>query len=88
MQLQRTFLVSLLLALLGGTSIATAQTGEFGGQVPGRIVHDGWEMQDRLQRERSAAQTKSTSSGPSSDQTSSVRSKIDVKTTNGTKTRD
>jgi hypothetical protein len=45
--------------LLGSTSMAPAQTGEFAVQVPGSVVHDGWELQDRLQNARSGAPAKS-----------------------------
>jgi hypothetical protein len=39
-------------SLLGSTISAVAQTGEIGGQVPGRVVHDGWNLQDYLQNLR------------------------------------
>ena len=39
-------------SLLGLTLSAVAQTGEFGSPVPGRVVHDGWALQDYLQNLR------------------------------------
>ena len=39
-------------SLLGSTISAVAQTGEFGSPVPGRVVHDGWALQDYLQNQR------------------------------------
>ena len=39
-------------SLLGSTISAVAQTGEFASQVPGRVVHDGWALQDYLQNLR------------------------------------
>jgi hypothetical protein len=36
-------------SLLGSTISAVGQTGEFGSPVPGRVVHDGWALQDYLQ---------------------------------------
>jgi hypothetical protein len=44
--------------VLGSTLIATAQTGEFPLQVPGSVVHRGWEIQDQAQAARSAAPTR------------------------------
>jgi hypothetical protein len=40
-------------SLFGSTLMAAAQTGEFAVQVPGPVVHDAWEIQDRLQDARS-----------------------------------
>ena len=45
-------------SLLGSTISAVAQTGEFGSPVPGRVVYDGWELQDRLQNARNGTPTK------------------------------
>jgi len=39
-------------SLLGLTLSAVAQTGEFGSPVPGRVVHDGWALQDYWQNQR------------------------------------
>jgi hypothetical protein len=89
MRSRGTFVIILSLVVLGWTSIAIAQTGEFGGQVPGRVVHDGWEMQDRLQRERSMTPAKSTTrTGRSYGEINSERSKGGFKATNGNKTSD
>ena len=51
----------LIASLLGSTLTAVAQTGEFAGQVPGPIIHNAWEMQDRFQNARSGAAAKSVS---------------------------
>src|SRR3984893_12628899 len=44
----------LIASMLGSRLMAAAQTGEFPLQVPGSVVHRGWELQDRLQAARSA----------------------------------
>jgi hypothetical protein len=49
----------LIASLLGSTPVATAQTGEFAGQVPGPIIHDAWELQDQIQNARSGTPAKS-----------------------------
>src|ERR1700676_3880384 len=51
----------LIASMLGSRLMATAQTGEFPLQVPGSVVHRGWELQDRLQEPRSGTPTKSPS---------------------------
>jgi hypothetical protein len=53
MRAQITLPAILLVSLLGSTISAVAQTGEFASPVPGRVVHDGWELQDQLQNARS-----------------------------------
>ena len=45
-------------SLLGSTPMATAQTGEFASQVPGSVVHAGWELQEHLQNVRSGTSAK------------------------------
>jgi hypothetical protein len=49
----------LIASMLGSRLMATAQTGEFPLQVPGSVVHRGWEVQDQLQDARSGTPTKS-----------------------------
>jgi hypothetical protein len=39
-------------SLFGSTIPAVAQTGEVGYPTPGRVVHDGWSLQDYLQNLR------------------------------------
>jgi hypothetical protein len=51
-------------SLLGSTISAVAQTGEFASPVPGRVVHDAWEMQDQLQNARSGTPGKPVSPPP------------------------
>jgi hypothetical protein len=48
-------------SVLSSTRMATAQTGEFPLQVPGAIVHRGWEIQDQLQDARSGTPARSAS---------------------------
>jgi hypothetical protein len=47
--------------VLGSTRMATAQTGEFPLQVPGSVIHRGWEIQDQFQDARSGKPTRSAS---------------------------
>jgi hypothetical protein len=47
--------------VLGSTLTATAQTGEFPLQVPGSVVHRGWEIQDQVQDARSGTTARSAS---------------------------
>jgi hypothetical protein len=62
MRIQITLPAILIAAsLLGSSPMATAQTGEFAGQVPGPIIHNAWEMQDRFQNARSGTAVKSVS---------------------------
>jgi hypothetical protein len=77
----------LIASLLGSSPMATAQTGEFAGQVPGPIVHDAWEIQDQLQRARSGTDVKSVSrSARSYDGSNSAKpAAAGVITTNATK---
>jgi hypothetical protein len=56
----------LVASLLGSTIPAVAQTGEFGSPVPGQVVHDGWELQDRFQNARSGTPAKPVSPPPAS----------------------
>jgi len=51
----------LIASVLGSTLMATAQTGEFALQVPGSVVHRGWEIQDQLQDARSGTPARSVS---------------------------
>jgi hypothetical protein len=51
----------LFASLLGSTISAVAQTGEFANPIPGQVVHDGWELQDRLQNMRSGMPAKQVS---------------------------
>jgi cell division septation protein DedD len=53
MRAQIAYSAILAASVLGSTLTATAQTGEFPLQVPGPIVHRGWEIQDQLQDARS-----------------------------------
>ena len=77
----------LIASLLGSTLMAAAQTGEFATQVPGSVVHDGWELQDRLQNARSGAPAKSVSqTARDYDRSNSAKPIADgVTTANGTK---
>jgi hypothetical protein len=53
MRVQIAFLAILFAFLLGSSFMATAQTGEFASPVPGSVVHNAWELQDRFQNARS-----------------------------------
>jgi hypothetical protein len=46
-------LAALIASLSGAAPMAAAQIGEFPLQMPGPIVHRGWELQDEAQRARS-----------------------------------
>jgi hypothetical protein len=59
MRVQSSLPAILISSLLGSSHMATAQTGEFATQVPGPIVHNGWELQDQLQNARSGTAVKS-----------------------------
>jgi hypothetical protein len=61
MRVQIAYPAILTAFVLGSTLMATAQTGEFPLQVPGAIVHRGWEIQDQLQDARSGTPAKSVS---------------------------
>jgi hypothetical protein len=80
----------LVLSLSGSTISAVAQTGEFGSPVPGQVVHDGWELQDRLQNARSGAPARPVSRPPASadrygDSNFVKPATGGITTTNGTK---
>jgi hypothetical protein len=60
--LQAIFIAS----LLGPTISAVAQTGEFAGQVPGRVVHEGWSLQDYLQNLRNGTPAQPANPPPAS----------------------
>lgn len=49
----------LIFLLLASSTITLAQTGEFAGQVPGPIVHEGWRLQDQFQNARSKTSIRS-----------------------------
>jgi len=53
MRAQITLPAVLIASLLGSMISAVAQTGEFASPVPGRVIHDSWELQDQLQNARS-----------------------------------
>jgi hypothetical protein len=74
-------------SLLGSSPMATAQTGEFANQVPGPIIHNAWEMQDRFQNARSGTSVKSVSRTTRSYDGSdpAKRTEGGVVTINGTK---
>jgi hypothetical protein len=77
----------LIAFMLGSTPIATAQTGEFASQVPGAVVHAGWELQDQLQNARSGMPARSVSRTTRDyDTSNSAKPAADgVATANGTK---
>jgi hypothetical protein len=77
----------LIASLLDSTLTAGAQTGEFAGQVPGPIIHNAWEMQDRFQNARSGTAVKSVSpTARSYDGSNSAKPVASgVTTINGTK---
>jgi hypothetical protein len=50
-------LPTVLIGLLASMISAAAQTGEFASPVTGRVMHDSWELQDRLQNARSGMAT-------------------------------
>jgi hypothetical protein len=77
----------LIASALCATPMALAQTGEFASQVPGAVVHAGWELQDRLQNARSGMPTGSVSRTTRDDDVSnSAKPAADgVTTANGTK---
>jgi hypothetical protein len=70
--------------LLGSSHMATAQTGEFAGQVPGPIIHNAWEMQDRFQKARSDVKSVSRTAR-SYDGNPAKPAAAGITTTNGTK---
>jgi hypothetical protein len=76
-------------SLLGSTISALAQTGEFAGQVPGRVVHDGWAMQEYLQNMRNGTPAQPANPPPTPNYYSdpnSAKPAVGRKTTgNGTK---
>jgi hypothetical protein len=83
------FAATIGVALLGSTPLAIAQTGEFVAHIPGSVVHDGWELQDKLQRARSGVPANSV------DRTfrrcgasNCIKPPVSVTATNGTKTRE
>jgi hypothetical protein len=45
----------LVVALFASTGSVVAQTGEFASPVPGSVVHEGYELQDRWQNARNRA---------------------------------
>ena len=59
MRAQIVYPAILTASVLGSTLMATAQTGEFPLQVPGSVVHRGWEIQDQAQAARSGTPTRS-----------------------------
>jgi hypothetical protein len=64
MRAQITFPAVLIVSLSGSIASAVAQTGEFASPVPGYVVHDGWQVQDRLQNERSGMGVQPAHPGP------------------------
>ena len=61
MRAQIAYPAILTASVLGSMLTATAQTGEFPLQIPGSVVHRGWEIQDQAQAARSATPTRSVS---------------------------
>jgi hypothetical protein len=59
MRAQIAYPAILTASVLGSTLMATAQTGEFPLQVPGSVVHRGWEIQDQAQDARSETPARS-----------------------------
>jgi hypothetical protein len=57
MRAQITLPTVLIVSLLGSMISAAAQTGEFASPVTGRVMRDGWELQDQLQAARSGIAT-------------------------------
>ncbi len=45
----------LVVALIGSSGCALAQTGEFASPVPGSVVHQGYALQDWWQSQRNGA---------------------------------
>ena len=87
MRAQIAYPAILTASVLGSTLMATAQTGEFPLQVPGSVVHCGWEIQDQAQALRSATPARSVSrTGGSYDGSKSAKPVAGgVTTTSGTK---
>jgi hypothetical protein len=54
----------LVASLLGSAISAVAQTGEFASPVQGRVMHDGWDLQDRLQNARNGTPAQPASPPP------------------------
>ena len=76
----------LIVSALCATPMAMAQTGEFASQVPGAVVHAGWELQDRLQNARSGMPPNSVGSTTRDDVSNSAKPAADgVTTASGTK---
>jgi hypothetical protein len=77
-------------SLFGSTIPAVAQTGEFGSPVPGRVVHDGWALQDYLQNLRNGTPAQPANPPPAaSNYYSSAKPAVGRKTTrNGPKAQE
>jgi hypothetical protein len=83
MRIQTALPAIMVASLLGSTLMAIAQTGEFATQVPGSVVHEGWELQDRLQDARS--EKRASRAAQSYGNSNSVKPAAGVATRNGTK---
>ena len=87
----RTVLQTILVAsLLASTIPAVGQTGEFGSPVPGRVVHDGWSLQDYLRNLRNGTPAQPANPPPAApnyySDPNSAKPAVGRKTTgNGTK---
>jgi hypothetical protein len=83
------FAATISAALLDSTPLAIAQTGEFVAHIPGSVVHDGWELQDKLQRARSGMTANSVDRRyPRYGASNYVKPPVSVTTANGTNTRE